>query len=343
MSGGIRSFLHMRSDRPQATQPHNPMPAISRLLAEDIDRVTAVLAAILDSDSPRIREVGAYIQLASGKKLRPIVTLLCARAFGTAPRPPVQVAAALEAIHVATLLHDDVIDKAPFRRGQPSVNARWGDDVAILMADYIFSAAFELSLEHLPPSMLRLICTVTRQMSEGEMFQIERRDAAITTDEYLHIVRCKTAWLFSACAALGGRHAGLEGEAVAELSSFGMEFGMAFQITDDTLDYTADDDQWGKEVGIDLAAGKRTLPLILALEAAPEDERTRVEAALNDGYDMNLVRDLVERRDGIARARETAAEFIRRAQARLESLQIRDPEARDLLTALCDFILARRY
>src|SRR4029453_17219129 len=125
-----------------------------------------------------------------------MITLLCARAFALNGVPaPVEVAAAMEAVHVATLLHDDVIDKAPLRRGQPSVNARWGDDVAILMADYLYSSAFELALQHLEPEPLRLITQVTRRMCEGEVFQIERRGSWLEPDDYLQIISAKTAFL----------------------------------------------------------------------------------------------------------------------------------------------------
>jgi len=321
----------------------DPVAEISRFLAPELRAIEQILHEVIHADSPLIRAVGEYICLSTGKKLRPILTLLTARAFGAPAALPVQVAAAIEAIHVATLLHDDVIDGARLRRGKPTVNARWGDDVAILMADYLYAAAFELALHHLDPEPLRLICQVTRQMCEGEVFQIEHRDQYPSVDDYLRLISCKTAYLFSACGALGGLSAGLSGEALAGVSAFGLNFGLAFQITDDTLDYLAADNHWGKACGMDLAAGKQTLPLILALrDAAPEDRR-QLEAVLGDGRDLQVIRAVLERYGCFDRSIETARGYAREALSQVQRLLVRDPAAYDYLRLLPDYVVQRRY
>lgn len=331
-------------------QSHKPAQSgdvtaeISSHLASELKAVEQILRGVIASESPLIREVGEYICLTSGKKLRPIITLLMARALGgDAAATPVHIAAAMEAIHVATLLHDDVIDKASLRRGRPSVNARWGDDVAILMADFLYSAAFELALHHLDPQPLQMICQVTRKMCEGEMFQIERRGQALGAEDYLHIISCKTAGLFSACAALGAISAGGPAAAIAQATAFGMAFGLAFQITDDTLDYMAADAQWGKSVGMDLAAGKQTLPLILTLQEASPEDRAAIEALLGEGRDVRAVFPYFERYGALGRSLETARTYTRQALAQLEGLPRADETALEFLQALPEYVVRRHY
>jgi octaprenyl-diphosphate synthase len=241
--------------RPDAAMNPNPIqtPAepdvvkrITDYLAVELDEVGAILRRSLDTESEIIREVGEYLAITPGKKLRPMLTLLTARALAPEKSAPVEVAAALEFVHVATLLHDDVIDKAETRRGRPSVNAQWGDDVAILMADFLYAGAFDLALRSLKPEVIRLICQVSQRMCEGEMLQIKLRNRTYTTSEYIEVVGRKTASLFSACTSLGALFAERSVESVAAASSFGHDFGIAFQITDDVLDFTADPAQLGQ-------------------------------------------------------------------------------------------------
>ena len=330
-------------------QPHGPaaprdtIQEISQHLAEELRGVETILQEVVNSESPLIREVGEYICLANGKKLRPMVNVLAARAFGPTGEVSLHLASAMELVHVATLLHDDVIDKAAMRRGKPSVNARWGDDVAILMADYLYASAFDLALEHLEPEPLKLICQVTRRMCEGEMFQIEKRGQWLTAEDYLHLITCKTGYLFSACAALGGSKAGLEPEPMASLAAFGLDFGLAFQITDDALDYTADDDQWGKGVGQDLAAGKQTLPLILTLEDAGEDERGQIETILSQGRDPGPIHESMRRSRAFDRSLEIAREYALQSVGHLEGLEVYDRAAHEFLMSLPEYVLDRKY
>lgn len=327
----------------QPAQSGDLVAEISDFLAPELQAVQRMLREIVESDSPLIRQVGDYVCLTSGKKLRPMMTLLAARAFGREAAAPVHVAAAMEAVHVATLLHDDVIDKANLRRGKPSVNAQWGDEVAILMADYLYASAFELTLHHLEPEPLRLICQITRRMCEGEVFQLEKRDARLSFDDYMYLITCKTAYLFSACGGLGAMCAGLSSDEVAKTTSFGLDFGLAFQITDDALDYVATDEQWGKPVGIDLVNGKQTLPLILALRDASPADRAQMEAILDGGRDLRPIVPYIEQYHSIQCALDIAREHSRKALGHLQGLTVVDRAAYDYLTALPEFVINRRY
>ncbi len=331
----------------QPAQPDNLVVEIAQYLERELAAVDRVLHDILDSQSSLVREVGEYICLAGGKKLRPMITLLAARAYNAPSPAPVQLAAAMEAVHVATLMHDDVIDKAPMRRGRPSVNARWGDDVAILMADYLYAAAFELSLNYLDHEPLRLICQVTRRMCEGEMFQIEKRGRWLEPEDYIPLITCKTACLFSACAAVGGIAGGLDPVTIARLSAFGLEFGLAFQITDDALDLTATDALWGKPVGIDMATGKQTLPLILALRQATDAERRTIESILENGGSVAAANGemlaILERYGCIDETLETARRFARQAVAHLDGLTVYDEVAAEYMKILPDYVITRQY
>lgn len=316
---------------------------ITEYLGDELEQVHQTLRQTLDSDSRLIREVGEYIGLTTGKKLRPMMHLLASRAFAPELRPSIETATALELIHVATLIHDDVIDKATTRRGQPSVNAKFGDDVAILMADFLYAKAFDLALVALRPEYLQVICRVTQKMCEGEMFQIELRERMLTARDYLRVVECKTGQLFSACMSLGALAAGRSDAETRAAAEFGRSFGIAFQITDDTLDYVARDDRWGKDVGMDVAAGKQTLPLLLTLERAAPKDREDLLHQWGNGRDFDSILRIVERYDGVKLAVEQARDFARTAVEQLERIRPADPIAFQHLADLPSYVLDRRF
>jgi len=310
-------------------------------LAPDLDEVDREIREALASQVDLTAEVGEYLRESSGKRLRPILTLLAARLGGRRPEGAVQAAAMVELLHVASLLHDDVIDRASLRRGRPTVNARWGNDVAILMADYLLSRAFGLALKSLRPPLVGILCTTAAAMSEGEMFQIEKRHQLLSEDDYLFVIRCKTAELFSACARLGASLAGLDEEALEALGRYGLEFGCAFQITDDVLDLTADPKRLGKEIGTDIACGKQTLPFIRALQKANPTDREFLLAALNDGRPPAEVVRCVNKYGGIEYALEKARGFAQSARARLERLP--ENSTTQLLADLTRLVMERTY
>lgn len=307
------------------------------LVAQEIERVLTRVEGNL------MREVSGYVGEKKGKMLRPQVACLAARAQGCdlADVARIRIGASVELIHTATLLHDDVIDKAPLRRGRATVNARWGDDVAILMADYLYASSFDLALSVLSPEVLRVLSQSTQDMTMGEMFQIERRGHWLTADEYLRIIRSKTARLFSASAALGAMVGGASGTVVKKFADFGHDYGVAFQLTDDALDYSAQAENWGKRVGSDLAEGKQTLPLLHTLDHASPADREQLLAILADGRDFKAVHEIVDRYDGIRATRERAREYCQSALQHLKTMP--DNESMDRLRALAQALYAREY
>lgn len=319
------------------------MKKIAESLSSELAGVDAILCETLDSESSLIREVGDYVSFTRGKKLRPMLNLLMAKSMGPRRRAPIEVAAALELIHVATLLHDDVIDRATVRRGKPSVNARWGDAVAILMADYLYARAFDLALSSLRPEVMRVFTRVTQKMCEGEMFQIESRERALSMKEYLHVIQRKTGSLFSACTSLGMLLAGGSDEDISNAGAFGFDFGIAFQITDDALDFAAHDQQWGKNIGMDVSSGQQTLPLILALGEASEQDRRSIETWMQNGRDFHEIFETIQRYNGVERALEHAHRYAEQASSTLELLKPADLETFESLAALPEYVIGRAY
>lgn len=319
----------------------NVIEEIASYLAPDLARVDEHLGEILDSDTALVREVGEYVLSTRGKRLRPILAMLAAKVFKYAGEDHTKVATALELVHSATLLHDDVIDKAPLRRGKPTVNARWGDDVAILIADYLFSHAFSLALStSVSPKVLSIICQVTARMCEGEMFQIEKRNTLLTRDDYLRIVRGKTAYLFSACTALGAILARAPEQQVMLLSAYGLNFGIAFQIVDDTLDLIASDDEMGKPHWADIRNGKLTLPIIYVFETASGKDLKQLTECWENGRDPDVIVPLIEKYGGVQYALSEARRYASTACEQLADFPLSEPV--NMLCRLADFVVERR-
>jgi octaprenyl-diphosphate synthase len=314
-------------------------------IPEDFKRLETTLGhAYHGGGGGLMREVAEFVAESRGKRLRPAIVCLAARATGIDPASSHHIAlgAAIELFHVATLLHDDVIDKAPTRRGRDTVNARWGDDVAILYADYLYATSFDLALSTLNPATLRVLTRATQQMTEGEFLQVERRGQWLTEQDYLDIVTKKTAVLFSAAASLGALVGGATPTRVAAFARYGLEFGIAFQITDDTLDYEAQTDRWGKRVGSDLAEGKQTLPLLRTLAAASEADRKALLKVLDNGRDYATVQGYVQRYAGIAYSLDRAGDYCRGALSALDDTGASN-EAADLLRQVAGQVLVRTH
>jgi octaprenyl-diphosphate synthase len=311
-------------------------------LREDLALVQEHIDAAFRVEGRLMGEVAAYVGQSRGKMLRPAVHCLVARGLGYNGREchHTRIGAALEIFHLATLLHDDVIDNAPLRRRRPTVNARWGNDVAILFADYLYASCFDLALAALQPEIVRILTSTTRRMTEGEMYQIELRGEWLKVEDYFSIIRSKTAYLFSASAALGAVLAGQDADMIDRMAQFGLNFGLAFQITDDALDYEAQSDAWGKRVGSDLAEGKQTLPLLHTLQVASESDRAKLLAILKEGRDFETVHRYVRHYNGIDYSLERAAEFTRDAQRCLEGLDSAEPFA--ILRQMTEGVLVRQ-
>lgn len=312
-------------------------------LETELTLVESHLEAARKVDGSLMGEVAQYVLSRSGKLLRPVMVCLSAKAFGY--KDPHQhharLGAALELFHVATLLHDDVIDKASLRRGRQTVSDKWGDDVAILMADYLYATSFDFALEVLNPQIVQILSKTTQKMTEGEMFQIQKRGQWLSMDDYFNIIESKTAYLFSAAAGLGAILANASHGDTQKMFRYGLKFGLAFQITDDALDYEAREDELGKPVGGDLKEGKQTLPLLHTLAHASEADRAQLVHTLNNGRDFNLVQGLVHKYNGIDAALEKASEFTREAIEVLDSLENTEPVMH--LRQITEGVLARSH
>jgi octaprenyl-diphosphate synthase len=313
-------------------------------IREDLDAVEQEFVRHIQSRVALIPEMGRYIQKSGGKRVRPAVLLMAARLSGYEGDRAVLYASVVEFIHTATLVHDDIIDGADLRRGRMAVHSRWGNDITVLLGDYLYIKSMALALTHDSLDLVRLLCDVTLRMIEGELYQLTKAgDVDLTEEEHFEIIRRKTAFLFGGCAEIGGMLGKVTPERAAALRDYGFNLGVAFQLVDDLLDYTADQASLGKPIGGDLREGKVTLPIIFLRERAGEDAysivRTVVaERAVSPEQWREILRLLNEHR-ATDLAFERAVEYAERAKA---CLAVFPPSReREALAALPDYVLAR--
>jgi len=319
---------------------------IRELVKDDLDRVEREIGLESMASVSAVTAISKYLNQNGGKRLRPILLLLSARLFGPTGDNAIRLAAVVEMIHTATLVHDDVIDVAETRRGKPSPNILWGNHTSVLAGDWLYMQAFQIALRERNFHVLDILIALTQRMVEGELIQLERIGKIdVSEADYMELVDCKTASLFSACSRLGATISGADDEAEAKLGDFAWNLGIAFQLVDDILDFTAREKVLGKPVGNDLREGKVTLPLIYALEQADASERGLVEQVLTDrSYDrapFAEVLRVIQRRGGIERARERASSFAERARELMNAL----PESpyQRALAAVTDLVTDRDY
>ena len=329
-----------------------PTPTLERVLKErvaglvgdDLDAVEAEIRRELDSPVTLIQEMGGYIAGAGGKRLRPILLLLAARLAGYRGPRGVRLACVVELLHTATLIHDDVVDQAPLRRGRPSANRRWGDDASLLVGDHLYSKSFAALVRDNDRAVMETLARSTVSMTEAEVFQLELKRSGTTSEaDYLRIITQKTASFISACCRIGALLGGSPPALLEALTRYGLDIGVAFQISDDALDFVADQDRLGKAIGADLREGKRTLPLIAMLERARPAELERVRALLRhrtlEPAELEEIRHLVLEHDGVEYARARAQAYAQAAKADLEPFPL--SEARDTLGLVADFVVDR--
>ncbi|NLX50975.1 MAG: polyprenyl synthetase family protein [Deltaproteobacteria bacterium] len=310
-----------------------------------MNQVETHLDRYITSDVKLIPEVAHHLIDSGGKRFRPLLHLICSRLCGYAGEHRFPLAASIEFIHTASLLHDDVIDEALIRRGKTSANNVWGNAASVLVGDFLYSKAFNLLAEIGDIRLVQLMSRMTNIMSEGEVFQLMKcGDPSLTEAEYLSIVEKKTAVLISAACESGAVLGGAAREQAQALGRYGYKIGMAFQITDDTLDYMAREEDFGKAIGKDLEEGKMTLPLIYTLTRCRPADRDRVRAAVTEKTltpdTVRAIFSLVGKSGGIDYALERARQFIREAQDGL-SVFAAGPEKEQLL-AVADYILSRK-
>ena len=317
---------------------------VSLAVGPELGAVEAAIAAELGSPVALIQEMGGFIAGAGGKRLRPILLLMAARLAGYRGPRAVRMGCVVELLHTATLIHDDVVDQAPLRRGRPSANARWGDDASILVGDHLYSKSFALMVKDGDARVLETLARATVSMTEAEVFQLERKRSGTTGEaDYLRIITQKTASFMSACCRIGALLGQCGPEQVEGLTRYGLDIGIAFQMSDDSLDFVADQARLGKAIGADLKEGKRTLPLITTLERAAPRERERIQALLEShtlGADeIEEIRRLVVRYDGVDHALERAHGFAQAAKNALCAFE--DSEDKETLGLIADFVVDR--
>jgi len=317
---------------------------VAGLVGADLERVEAEIRRELDSPVPLIQEMGGYIAGAGGKRLRPMLLLLAARLAGYAGARSVRLACVVEMLHTATLIHDDVVDQAPLRRGRPSANAQWGDDASVLVGDHLYSKSFAMLVRDNDRAVMETLARATVSMTEAEVFQLQLKRSGVTTEaDYLRIITQKTASFISACCRIGALLGGLPAGQVDALTQYGMDIGVAFQISDDSLDFVADQDRLGKAIGADLREGKRTLPLIAMLARATPAESERVKSLLKrhalGAEEVDEIRRYVLDHEGVEYALAQAHEYARSAKAALAAFVA--SEERETLALVADFVVDR--
>ena len=316
------------------------------LVHDDLQKVEREIANESASSVEAVTNIGRYLQASGGKRLRPMLLLLTTKLAGETNQMAIRLAAIVEMLHTATLVHDDVIDIAETRRGKPSANVIWGNHTCVLAGDWLYMQAFQAALQLRNFEVLDILIALTQLMVEGELLQLEQIGKIdVSEADYMELVHRKTASLFSACARLGGMAAGADETTEAALTDYSWNLGMAFQLVDDVLDFTSREAVLGKPVGNDLREGKVTLPLIYALEDATRKERRLVETVLSDGnYDRVALRDildLIQRHDGIERARNRAQAFTEKARTIMNTFP--ESPTQRALSAVTDLVTDRDH
>jgi octaprenyl-diphosphate synthase len=320
-----------------------PLPFLAPI-ADDLKQVDAVIRARLDSDVVLVRQVAEYIVAGGGKRLRPAVVLLASGAAGFSGAARFELAAVVEFIHTATLLHDDVVDDSGLRRGRRTANALFGNAASVLVGDFLYSRAFQMMVQLDAMRVMQVLAEATNTIAEGEVLQLMNcHDPEVDEPRYLTVIRRKTAKLFEAAARLGGILGEVAPVLEQGLAEYGMRVGTAFQLTDDVLDYSGDAGQTGKSLGDDLAEGKPTLPLIHAMATGTAQQSALIRRAIVEGGrgDFRQVLAAIEATGALAYTRQVAQ---RESDAARRAIALLPPSVyRNCLLELASFSVARRH
>ena len=295
--------------------PTSKSPSLLSIIAQDMREVDLVIARRLDSSVPLVGQVSKYIIAAGGKRLRPALLLLTCGALGYVGSQRFNLAAVVEFIHTATLLHDDVVDESALRRGNPTANEAFGNPASVLVGDFLYSRAFQMMVDAQSMRVMEVLADATNVIAEGEVMQLmNMHNAELNEQAYLQVIRSKTAKLFEASARVGAILAAAPAEIEDACADYGQALGTAFQVIDDVLDYTGNAKVLGKNLGDDLREGKTTLPLIAAMQRGSDSERNLIKRAIESG-DADLLEDVVRI------VRDTGALEITRDAARSEAVR----------------------
>lgn len=340
-----QTLMQTSSDLAAVEDPQLSARRIFSLIASELAEVESEFERQAQSNVQVISYISDYLRASGGKRVRPALTILANYAVGGegARHNSIRMAAVMEFLHTATLVHDDIIDNAETRRNRPSVNARFGNQTAVLMGDWLYMSAFETSLAERSLPILDILTAATRKMTEGELLQLTLLGQTdIKEEEYLDILQRKTAYLFSACCEIGAIMGGADSDGQKALREYGMNLGTAFQLVDDLLDFTASEEVLGKAAGVDLLEGKLTLPLIYLLESDPT-ARALLQSVMHDGSYRKVTRESllgrVESAGALERARVLATNYAETARNALSAL----PSSKyvDALYSIPSYIIER--
>ena len=323
--------------------PENSTATVLALVAQDMAEVDQVIAQRLDSGVPLVGEVARYIISAGGKRLRPVLLLLTCGALNYTGSQRHNLAAVVEFIHTATLLHDDVVDESTLRRGRPTANESFGNPASVLVGDFLYSRAFQMMVDASSMRVMQVLSDATNVIAEGEVLQLmNMHDASLDEEGYLRVIRSKTAKLFEASARLGAILAGSDASTETACADYGQALGTAFQVIDDVLDYDGNATEMGKNLGDDLREGKATLPLILAMQRGSATQSKTVREAIESGSVDKLTEivAIVRETGALDGTREAAAAEAQRAID--AAMQLPDNRYRAAMITLASQLLSRR-
>ena len=327
-----------------ATHHHAPKNSIAETIAADMDAMNEVIRRELHSDVNLVNQIAEYIISAGGKRIRPVLVLLIANAYGYQGRAHYDLAAVVEFIHTATLLHDDVVDESSLRRGRQTANALFGNAASVLVGDFLYSRAFQMMVGVGQMRVMQILADATNVIAEGEVMQLlNMHDPDVAEERYLLVIRSKTAKLFEAAAELGALIGGASDADVAAAGEYGRCLGTAFQLIDDALDYSGHVAEIGKNVGDDLREGKPTLPLIYLMKNGTPEQRELVRACIEEGDEQhfNAVLDAITHSGALAYTRQQADIAARQAAAAISTLP--ENKYKASLLQLCAFAVERNH
>lgn len=319
---------------------------VNDLIGERLNQVEKCISRLLKTENPLLSKIGSYICCSGGKRIRPIFLLLASQLSGYSGDRDVFLASIIESIHAATLLHDDVVDQAAFRRKNPSANTLWGNQLPVLVGDYLYAKSFFWLVKDGDYSIMSTVSSATANVTDGEIFQLHKTGASdLTEEEYMYIITKKTASLIAACCKIGGILGGMSNHLVETLETFGTKVGIAFQLVDDALDFLAKEEKLGKPTGNDLRTGNATLPLIRTLSLAGNEDQIRVQESMQtvpmNGTKLAWALNLVREHKGAEYTLGRAREHIKDAKEALENFE--DSTAKKALLSIADYIVDREF
>lgn len=324
----------------------NPLQSLADQLDADMKAVNAHIISYMKSDVPLIPQLAGYIIASGGKRIRPLLTLACTALYNGEMTRAHNLAAAVEFIHTATLLHDDVVDESDTRRGKDTANVVFGNQASVLVGDFLFARAFQMMTSDGSLAVLKTLSDASAIITEGEVLQLSLAGSIETTMEnYLDVIKAKTAALFAAACEVGPIVADQSDDVIKATADYGMYLGIAFQIADDALDYMADEETLGKAVGDDFREGKTTAPVLLALEKADEEERTFwkniFENQSDDSADLKRAQDILRKHDAINGALDMAKNYAEKAHKVLDNAP--DSALKTTLQDLTHYVVHRAF